>query len=370
MPNTFLTAQEIARATLPLLKANLVFPALSHNDFSEAFAHKGDTVQVRKPPVYHANEFGGSISVQDVSEQNVLVTMDKIADVSVALTSKELTLSLESLKKSVLEPAAVALAEKINADGLALYKDIPYVVGTAGTTPDGLDDFANAAKSLNDRKAPMGDRYAVWNSAALAEFQQLPAFVNAEKSGTTKALRQGAIGRVIGFDNYMSQQVCSHTAGTLAATTSLQIQADAVKGATQIVINASSSGTLSGTLVKGDILTVDGNTYAVTEAAEIKSAKITAKIYPALAANVSSGTEVTLTGDHAANLAFNRNAFGFVSRPLEKALGAESYVTSYDGISLRVTFDYDIDTKTQTLSIDTLYGFKTLYPELAVRVLG
>ena len=63
-------------------------------------------------------------------------------------------------------------------------------------------------------------------------------------------------------------------------------------------------------------------------------------------------------------------AFGFISRPLEKARGAESYVTSYNGITLRVTFAYDIATKKQTMSVDTLYGFKTLYPELAVRVLG
>ena len=57
-------------------------------------------------------------------------------------------------------------------------------------------------------------------------------------------------------------------------------------------------------------------------------------------------------------------------RPLEAARGADSYVTSYNGISVRVTMDYNITTKKQTLSIDTLYGFKTLYPELAVRVLG
>ena len=47
-----------------------------------------------------------------------------------------------------------------------------------------------------------------------------------------------------------------------------------------------------------------------------------------------------------------------------------SYVTSYNGISLRVTKGYDQQFKRSIYSMDVLYGFKTIYPELAVRVLG
>jgi len=50
--------------------------------------------------------------------------------------------------------------------------------------------------------------------------------------------------------------------------------------------------------------------------------------------------------------------------------GVESYVTNFNGISLRVTMDYNIITKKTTMSIDTLYDFAPLYPELGVRVLG
>ena len=59
-----------------------------------------------------------------------------------------------------------------------------------------------------------------------------------------------------------------------------------------------------------------------------------------------------------------------MSRPLELARGAESYVTSFEGITLRVTFSYDASTKKQMLSIDTLYEFKTIYPQLAMRYMG
>ena len=364
MANTFLTVQEIARAALPILHDNLVFPALAYKEFCVGAGKKGDVVQIKKPAVYSADEFSSSISVQDIKENSVLVTLDKIADVSVELTAKEMALNLEDFTKQVITPAAVAIAEKINADGLALYRDIPYTCGTAGTTPSGVSVFASVSKALNDRKAPLSERYCVWNSAALASFQTDSAIVSAEKCGTTKALRNGCVGRLIGLENYMSQQVYDHKKGTLSGT--LKVAENTAAGSDSVKISCT-----SGTLVKGDILTVNNVNYVVTEDATASSSAVTAKIYPSVVAGgLSAQDAVSLTGNHAANLAFHKNAFGFVSRPLEKARGAESYVTSFDGISLRVTFDYDISTKKQTMSVDTLYGFKTLYPELAVRVLG
>lgn len=371
MANKFISIQDIARSALPILKNNLVFPALAYTDFSNEFSKKGDTVQVKKPPVYVADEFSSTISVQDVKEESVLVKLDKIADVSVTLTAKEMALNLEDFSKQVIEPAAVAIAEKINADGLALYKDIPYHCGKAGTAPSTVDIFAEAAKILNDNKAPTTKRSAVWNSAALLNFQKIPAIINAEKSGSTRALREGSVGRIIGLDNYMSQQVCKHVSGGLTATSgNLVLSVAAAKDANQVIIKNSASSGLTGTLVAGDILTIGGDSYTVTELVSRESAVAVAKVYPAIKKAMSVGTAVTLIGSHAANLAFHKNAFGFVTRPLERARGAESYVTSFGGLTLRVTMGYDMTTKKQTLSIDTLYGFKTLYPELAVRILG
>lgn len=370
MANTFLSSQEIARAALPVLHNSLVFPALSYNDYSNDFGKRGDTVQIKKPPLYTAEEFGSSINVQDTKEENVLVTLDKIADVSVQLTAKEMALSIEDFTSQVIEPAALAIAEKINTDGLSLYKDIPYYCGKAGETPSDINTFATASKVLNDNKAPVSRRSAVWNSAAMVNFQTLPAVVNAEKAGNTKALREGSIGRIIGLDNYMSQQVCTHEAGTLASTATITVKTAAANGNT-IVLSPGNGGTLSGTVNKGDLFKIGNKTFVATANANATSSSVTIPVYPAVpATGLSSGTEVIKVSSHAANLAFHKNAFGFVTRPLEIARGAESYVTSFDGITLRVTFAYDIATKKQTMSMDTLYGFKTLYPELAVRVLG
>ena len=371
MSNSFISAQQIARAALPMLKNNLVFPLLTYTDYAEEFASFGDTIQVKKPPVYEAKEFSGAIVPQDVAEDRVLVTMDKIADVSVEIGAKEMALNLESFETQVIEPAAIAIAEKINSDGLQLYKDVPYFAGTAGTTPAALDDFAAARKQLNLRKAPLFPRYGVWDPEADTKFSVLPAIVNAEKSGSTEALREGAIGRVQGLDNYMSQAVCRHTAGAVSAGSLLPKAAHSV-GDTTVTFKDGSS--LAGSVKAGDILTftVGGVAYpyTVTADAAVAGNELAVSIYPALKTALATTDEATLIASHTANLVFHKNAFAFVSRPLELARGVESYVTAFEGLTLRVTFGYDVAAKKQMLSIDTLYGFKTIYPELACRILG
>ena len=358
--NHFLTTKTIAREALPILEANLVFPALIHSDYSGEFSKQGDTVQIRKPPVYNANEFDGEIDIQDINEGEVLVKLDKIADVSVELTAKEMALSAEDFTKQVIAPAMVAIAEKINADGLALYKDVANVYGESGKTPASLADLAGGAKVLNDNKAPLVGRGGVWNTDAIANFQVLPALVNAEKCGSTDALREGSIGRVFGVDHYFSQQVPNHVSGTFSGNASV------ISKRSDYVIELIDG---SGTLCKGDLLQIGDKVYTVTEDVEADGGMVDVTVYPAVDDNIM-GQQVTPLGSHAANLMFQKNAFGFVTRPLEVARGADSYVTSYNGLSVRVTMDYNIATKKQTLSVDTLYGFKTLYPELAVRVLG
>lgn len=367
MPNNnLLTAQNIARQALPILKNNLVFPLLTYNDYSDDFANVGDTIQIRKPPVYEAKEFIDVVETQAIHEEKVLVTMDKIADVSVEVTAKEMALEMENFTSQVIEPAAIAIAEKINKDGLALYADVPYYVGKAGVTPSALEDIAHARKMLNLNRAPISPRYGVWDPEADTNFSVIPAIVNAEKSGSTMALQEGAIGRVQGLDNYMSQSICQHD--VLATAEGLKVDGAVTANASSLNLKAT---TLTGKFKKGDILTIGGKSYAVTaDSSEAAANKVAAvSVSPALP-GLSGEEAVTLVQSHRANLAFHKNAFAFVTRPLEVARGAESYVTNYEGITLRVTFSYDAQTKKQMLSIDTLYGFKTLYPQLALRVLG
>ena len=376
MGNEFLSIKNIARQALPRLIENLVFPNLIHRDYSDTYeVGKGATIQVRKPVILTASDFDSSLgtSAQDVKETSVDVTLDKLATVDVEFGAIARATSVDDLNRLFIEPAAAALAEKINSDGLSLYKDIPYYCGTPGTTPDGLDDFANAAKVLDNNKVPTTMRRGVWNPDAMAAFRQIGAIVNAEKSGTTAALRAGSIGNIFGIDNYMAQGVKSVTSGNPTAggtgATGVKVKT-AVTADDDIVLvsNASASATLTGKVNAGDILVIGGKNYIVQTTAEASSNEIAVALDRAI--TVAANAAVTVLSGGAQNLVFHENAFAFVTRPLAAPAGVESYTTSYNGVTLRVVRGYDMQYKKEMLSMDVLYGYKTMYPELAVRVLG
>ncbi len=70
-------------------------------------------------------------------------------------------------------------------------------------------------------------------------------------------------------------------------------------------------------------------------------------------------------------MAFHKNAFALVTRPLALPEGAtKAAIVDYDGFGLRVVYGYDINTKTDTISIDMLCGVKTLDEKLASVITG
>jgi hypothetical protein len=368
MANSFLSVKDFARAALPRLIEHLVFPTLIHKDYSDDFLGKlGDTIKVRKPIVLTASDFDPAVGVtqEDISESAVDVTLDKIATVDVGIEALQGATNIDDLTRVFIEPAAAALAQKINRDGLDLYKDVPSYVGTAGSTPSTLSAFSTARKQLNLQNVPVSGRVGLWDPEADAAFTALDAIVHAEKSGDTLGLREGCIGRVMGLDNYMSQAVRHHTAGTLAATSGTLAIKNAAVAASQIVVGATAC---AGTLKKGDLLRIGTFQHTVTADAAAASNQITVSVYPP--ATCEANTSVVPEGSHTANLVFHPMAFAFVTRPLATPGGVESYVTNYNGISLRVVKGYDMVHKKELLSMDVLYGFKTMYPELAARVLG
>lgn len=279
MANKFLEIKSIARQALPQLMENLVFPNLVYKDFAEQNeVGKGTVVQVRKPVVLTAQEFTGTVTAQDVAEECVEVQLDKLATVDVAFGAIERAANVDDLNRLFIQPAAAALAQKINADGLALFSGVTNA--TDAVDPASLSAFLTAAKVLNNANVPLNPRYGVWSPDAEAQFRTVEAIIHAEKCGGTEALRDGSIGRIFGIENYMAQGVT-------------------------------------------DML----------------------------------------------GCVFHPYAFAFVTRPLAAPAGVESYTTSYNGITLRVTRGYDMKTKTEMLSMDVLYGYKLLDPTLAVKVI-
>lgn len=73
------------------------------------------------------------------------------------------------------------------------------------------------------------------------------------------------------------------------------------------------------------------------------------------------------------NLAFHRDAFALVVRPLETPAAGTIVARAADpesGLSVRLEIGRSITNKRTEVSLDILYGVKTLNADLAVRVLG
>lgn len=68
-------------------------------------------------------------------------------------------------------------------------------------------------------------------------------------------------------------------------------------------------------------------------------------------------------------IAFHKNAFALVTRSLELPQGAgKAAIVNYDGFGLRVVYGYDMDKKTDIVSVDLLCGVAMLNKDLAATV--
>lgn len=281
MANTFLTPDIIAREALMLLRNNAVMANLVHRDYSKEFvAGVGDTITIRKPASFTAQEFDGEIEVQDATESSATVVMDKHLDVSFAVTSEQMALDIEDFSKQLLVPAMQAFQDKIDSYILQQAAAVTNAVTSSGVVQS---DIVDARAYLTKAAAPLTERRLVVGSDFEAEMLKTDLFVSAEKVGDEgTALREASLGRKFGLDVYVDQ---------------------------------------------------------------------------------NADTEDVL------GVAFHKNAFALVTRSLAIPNGAaKAAIVDYDGFGLRVVYDYDINTKTDVVSIDILCGVTTLDKNLAAKI--
>jgi len=367
MGNTLLTPSVIANEAIVALRKNCVMAQLVHRDYSAEFIAKvGDTITVRKPATFVANEYvqGSGITVQDGVEGSVSVKMDKLLDVSFAVTTKEMSLDIKDFGTQFLDPALAAFAEKIDGYLTGLYADVPFYAAISGTPAIG--DFSAMLKILNDNKAPFANRNIVFGTAAHAAFVVMEQFANADKAGSTEALRNANAGRIFGLDSYVDQSIATHVNGTLGTA---KVKTGVAAGASSGTLYNTS---LTGTLKAGDLFKIAGDTttYVITKNATAAANEIAIEFYPAAAVSWASDAAVTMVTAGEVSLAFHKNAFALVTRQLELPLGTDkAAIVNYDGFAIRVVEAYDITNKKDVISLDMLCGVKTLTPELACRLI-
>lgn len=209
MANT-ITVGAAADAAVAILYERLGVTNLVHRDFSQALvtAKKGDTMNVRKPTTFEAKDFthAAGITVQDVNEGSVPVKLNKIADVSFAITDTERTMKIDEFAKRLIAPAVEAIAQKIDRELIA------HLIAAANGAPVGNGNdhksLIEAGLRLNVAKVPLDNRHAVIDPYLEAAWREHDSIQHADKSGDTQALRQGSVGQNLhGFDVFWTQNV-------------------------------------------------------------------------------------------------------------------------------------------------------------------
>src|SRR5579863_9344546 len=140
----------VAVDALPALVANLVMGNLVNRDYEPTLAHSGDTVNVPIPPVLVANNIaeGGTVQTQNPSLGNAQIVLNTHAEATFQIPDVTKVLAVPDLLKLYMQPAVVALAEKIESDLLGLYASFTAntAVGTGGTAIiEGVVDSAESA---------------------------------------------------------------------------------------------------------------------------------------------------------------------------------------------------------------------------------
>jgi hypothetical protein len=213
----------VAADALPALMGNLVMGNLVNRDYEPVLAHAGDTVNVPIPPVLVANNIaqGGTVTPQNPNLGNAQIVLNTHAEATFQLPDVTKALAFPELLKAYMQPAVVAIAERVETDLLNLYGQFTAntPVGTASTpVTEATIDAAETA--LFAAKVPASaSKYLVVDSNTYSQIRQIPRFSEYYTAGEAglKALVEGNVGKMKDFFIFRSQFV--PTTGTTTLNT-------------------------------------------------------------------------------------------------------------------------------------------------------
>ena len=223
----------VAVDALPALMSNLVMGNLVNRDYEPVLAQAGDTVNVPIPPTLVANNIaeGGTVQTQNPSLGNAQIVLNTHAEATFQIPDVTKVLAVPDLLRLYMQPAVVALAEKIETDLLGLYAQFTSntPVGLPGQTiTEAVIDSAETA--LFTSKMPSGKaRYLVVDPITYSALRQIPRFSEYNSAGEAglRALVDGVVGKMKDFYIFRSQLVAK-TGTSPVATHNIAFGKDAI----------------------------------------------------------------------------------------------------------------------------------------------
>ena len=390
MANTLLTPTAVTRKALRILHQKCRFIGGVNRQYDDSFAKSGakigDSLKIRLPNQYVVRS-GPTLSTQDTTETSTTLQIATQKGVDLNFTSVDLTLSLDDFSERILEPACAVLAAAMEADALNMRKDVYQQVNNAGSAATFAKLLAGR-KLMVDSLTPQDD-----NWTALINTQDNVDMVDALKglfhdsTAVKQQYRDGMMGRTAGYDFFehtmLGKQLRGAGNGSYlsngATQTGATIDVDTGTGAInagEIVTFAGvfsvhpetkvSTGALQQFVVTADYAGGNGN---LSIAPAIVASGATQNVSNAIADNSAMTIAGTASTPYGQSLLFHKDAFCFATADLVMPQGVDfSARENYDGISIRIVRQYDINNDKFPCRLDVLYGYKTLRAQMAARL--
>lgn len=410
MSNSLLTNDVIAKECLMSLKNNLVFTKGVNREYGKEFGKEGAKIgsvfNVRKPSRYEVTS-GAALNIQDSVDQSVALTMDKRYHVGMAFSQEDRTLSVDRFRERYVDPAMIALANKIDSAMFAdMYKQVFSAVGipSASALPSTLKGFVLAKAKMELLGAPKGMTSAIVDPLVQASLVEGLKGLFQSSDKIADQYEQGLMGIAGGSKFASSANVPKHTIGHLGGTPLTNYPSAYVAGSTSLVTDGWTNSTA--TLKAGDVISI-GSVFAVNPQTRLTTGELAQFVVQADVTSDSSGNitivldrglyasgqyqnvnalpadgaAITIFG-HASsyadivapqNLVFLKQAFamGVVDLELPTDGAKASRAVDEDaGLSITMTSQFEITNYRNITRLDFLGGWKCVYPELACRVVG
>lgn len=171
----------VAADALPALVGNLVLGRLVNRDFESALAQYGDTISVPIPPTMVANNIaeGGTVTTQNPNLGSAQIVLNTHAECTFQIPDVTKVLAVPDLMKTFLEPALIAIAEKIETDLLSVYAQFTANAILGGGTAINEASIDAAETALFTNKVPKAQtRFLVVSGSAFSAMRQISRFTD------------------------------------------------------------------------------------------------------------------------------------------------------------------------------------------------
>lgn len=406
MANEILITQKVANMALAKFVNNNSLLMTASRDYQDEWADTryeyGDTIRIRRQNHFTVTD-GRIATAQSVLERSENLTVNHQYNVMIEYSSKELTLDTTQdqarFSERYIEPAIQEIVHKMETQMfLELINQVYFTSGTPGTPINSFAAVDLVGAKMLEQAMPITSDMA-YMALGIRDASALKASLqNAFNTTLNEEISmRSALGRLSYFDMYQNQAVQRHTAGNGAGS---PVVNGAVASGNTIIVGGLTAST--GTILPGDIITVDGvnsvNPVGRADTGQLMqfvvqtggtadgAGALTITVAPEIISDPANPLRnVTIALPHAAPItvlgagqtynvaaAYCRRGLDIVVPPMvEIDVPGRSYVARDKDakVSLRVSRAGDITNDVNAFRIDVLWGAKW-HPEYCVKVVS